>query len=147
MASRVTMICDSYESGFGHGMADDGLDLSKTPHSDPELGEAYQIGYEAGQAARMQPTPGWLPPSAGPGSAPSIEAAHAIGASGGPYDEDERLAFEAWMNGHCWELGAFWDGTGYRGAAEHSDYVCPLALQARQLWAAWRDRAALARSG
>jgi hypothetical protein len=43
------MICDRYESGFGHGFANDGLDLSKTPHADPEMGEAYQIGYEAGQ--------------------------------------------------------------------------------------------------
>lgn len=74
MVSRAAMICDSYESGFGHGMAGDGLDLSKTPHSDPELGEAYQIGYEAGQAARMQPTPDWLPPRAGPGAAPSIDS-------------------------------------------------------------------------
>lgn len=45
------MICDSYESGYGHGLKRDGLDLSKTPHSDPELGEAYQIGYEAGKRA------------------------------------------------------------------------------------------------
>lgn len=48
MVSRVSMICNSYESGYGHGLANDGLDLSKTPHADPELGEAYQIGYEAG---------------------------------------------------------------------------------------------------
>ena len=64
MASRVTMICDSYESGFGHGMADDGLDLSKSPHADPELGEAYQIGYDAGRESRLPPTPDWLPPRA-----------------------------------------------------------------------------------
>ena len=48
MLSRVFMICNSYESGYGHGLANDGLDLSKTPHGDKELGEAYQIGYEAG---------------------------------------------------------------------------------------------------
>ncbi|EKE01499.1 MAG: hypothetical protein ACD_21C00116G0001 [uncultured bacterium] len=48
MPSRIYIICNSYESGFGHGMNEDGLDLSKTPHSDPECGEAYQIGYEAG---------------------------------------------------------------------------------------------------
>lgn len=46
--SRVYQICNRYESGFGHGLKRDGLDLSKTPHSDPELGEAYQIGYEEG---------------------------------------------------------------------------------------------------
>jgi hypothetical protein len=48
MPGRIYMICNSYESGFGHGVKNDGLDLSKTPHGDPELGEAYQIGYEAG---------------------------------------------------------------------------------------------------
>lgn len=48
MPSRIFMICDSYESGYGHGLNEDGFDLSKTPHSDSELGEAYQIGYEAG---------------------------------------------------------------------------------------------------
>ena len=51
MVSKVYMICNSYESGYGHGLANDGLDLSKTPHADPELGEAYQIGYEAGRRA------------------------------------------------------------------------------------------------
>ncbi|OGT54220.1 MAG: hypothetical protein A3E01_00075 [Gammaproteobacteria bacterium RIFCSPHIGHO2_12_FULL_63_22] len=53
MPSKVFMICNSYESGYGHGLANDGLDLSKTPHADPELGEAYQIGYEAGQEAQQ----------------------------------------------------------------------------------------------
>ena len=51
MPSRVFMICDRYESGFGHGAKNDGLDLSKTPHADPEMAEAYQIGYEAGLEA------------------------------------------------------------------------------------------------
>lgn len=50
MVSRVYEICDRYESGFGHGIKNDGLDLSKTLHGDAELGEAYQIGYEAGFA-------------------------------------------------------------------------------------------------
>jgi len=49
MPSRIYIICDSYESGYGHGIRNDGFDLSKTPHGDPECGEAYQIGYEAGQ--------------------------------------------------------------------------------------------------
>lgn len=48
MPSRIYIICNSYESGYGHGLNNDGLDLSKTPHGDPEYGEAYQIGYEAG---------------------------------------------------------------------------------------------------
>lgn len=46
------MICNSYESGYGHGLANDGLDLSKTPHTDSQLAEAYRIGYEAGAEAR-----------------------------------------------------------------------------------------------
>jgi hypothetical protein len=46
--TRVEMICNSYESGYGHGLKADGLDITRTPHSDPELGEAYQIGYQAG---------------------------------------------------------------------------------------------------
>jgi hypothetical protein len=50
--SRVFQICHSYESGYGHGVANGGLDLSKTPHTDRELGEAYQLGYNAGQEAR-----------------------------------------------------------------------------------------------
>jgi len=49
---EIYYICNSYESGFGHGAANDGLDLSKTPHSEQHLGVAYQIGYEAGQSRR-----------------------------------------------------------------------------------------------
>jgi hypothetical protein len=54
MNIEVYEICNSYESGYGHGYAGDGFDLSKTPHSDPELGEAYQIGYDAGRSNAMQ---------------------------------------------------------------------------------------------
>ena len=61
MISRVQQICDSYESGFGHGMAGDGLDLAHTQHSDAEMGEAYQIGYEAGRESRVVFSPDWLP--------------------------------------------------------------------------------------
>lgn len=46
---EIYMICNRYESGFGHGLADDGFDLSKTPHEQERFGIAYQIGYEAGQ--------------------------------------------------------------------------------------------------
>lgn len=52
--TRIFQICNSYESGFGHGYNIDGLDLSKTPHSDTELGEAYQIGYDAGKEAFLE---------------------------------------------------------------------------------------------
>jgi len=80
-----------------------------------------------------------------PPSAPvGVEAAEAMGARGGPASESERLAFEAWMRGHCWALCATWDGTGYRSDAEQGGRHCPDAGRTRGLWAAWRDRAALA---
>lgn len=80
---------------------------------------------------------------------PSTEEARAIGAKGGPVIEAERLAFEAWMQGHCWALCATWDGDAgtYRGAGEQVDRVDPHAMRTRELWAAWRDRAALACQG
>jgi len=76
---------------------------------------------------------------------PSVEAARDMGAVGGPVVEAERLAFEAWVQGHCWVLGANWDGESYTGQGElqGSTYVCPLAMRTRMMWAAWRDRAAL----
>ena len=49
---EIYRVCNSYESGFGHGVANDGFDLSKTPHSEKHLGEAYQIGYDAGKRRR-----------------------------------------------------------------------------------------------
>jgi hypothetical protein len=45
--SRVFRICDAYESGVGHGQKQDGL--SNDYYSDPELNEAYQLGYKKGQ--------------------------------------------------------------------------------------------------
>lgn len=83
-----------------------------------------------------------------PVSAPTVEAARRMGklgaeASGVPHDEAERLAFEAWMAGHCWALCATWRGTQYRSDDEVGGDVNPHAMRTRQLWAAWRDRAAL----
>lgn len=75
---------------------------------------------------------------------PSIEAAEAMGAKGGPAVEAERIAFEAWMHGHCWALCATWDGKSYRSDAEQGGDLDPRAIATRRLWAAWRDRAALA---
>ena len=77
-------------------------------------------------------------------SAPSEEAAAEMGANGGHVVEAERLAFEAWMCGHCWKLGAKWTGTEYRSAFEKGGMVDMHAMRTRELWAAWRDRAALA---
>jgi hypothetical protein len=77
--------------------------------------------------------------------APKEADAYDMGAKGGPAHEGERLAFEAWMRGHCWALCATWTGTQYRSDAEQGGDVDPRAMRTRQLWAAWRDRAALAR--
>ena len=89
------------------------------------------------------PPPKASSPEASPPVAPTVEAAHAMGASGSPPVEAERLAFEAYMRGHCWALGATWTGTQYLGTAESPGYVCPIAMGTRRLWAVWRDRAAL----
>ena len=75
--------------------------------------------------------------------APSEQAAHDMGAKGGPVVEAERLAFEAWMRGHCWALSAHWTGSQYVNDAEAGGDLDPRAMQTRRLWAAWRDRAAL----
>ncbi|MCG8991786.1 hypothetical protein LH427_01975 [Laribacter hongkongensis] len=85
--------------------------------------------------------PGWKLASL---VAPTIEAAREIGAKGGEANDAERLAFEAWMAGHCWSISAAWNGTSYVSPSETVGYVCPHAMRTRQLWAAWRDRAALA---
>jgi len=77
--------------------------------------------------------------------APSIESARKMGEEGGPAVEAERLAFEAWMDGHCWALCAEWNGTAYVEMCEIGDFISPNATHTRGLWAAWRDRAALAR--
>lgn len=77
--------------------------------------------------------------------APDIEAARKMGEEGGPAVEEERLAFEAWMDGHCWALCAEWNGTAYVEMCETRDFISPNATHTRGLWAAWRDRAALAR--
>lgn len=76
---------------------------------------------------------------------PSVAAAEAMGAKGGQAGEGERLAFEAWMRGHCWALCAHWDGKQYISDEETNGCVSMHAMVTRRLWAAWRDRAALAR--
>lgn len=76
-------------------------------------------------------------------AAPSIEKAYEMGAEGGEVNEDERAAFEAWMRGRCWDLMATWNGITYIGILDSSSDIDPSAMRTRQLWAAWRDRAAL----
>jgi|GEM_PF-4109231 len=94
---------------------------------------------------------GWLARSAVMESAPAVPAAtvteqqaYDMGAKGAPPTERERLLFEAWMRGHCWALCATWDGKGYRSEAEQGGALDPRAMATRRLFAAWRDRAALA---
>jgi hypothetical protein len=82
------------------------------------------------------------PPAAA--TVPDEVAAEAMGAKGAPPNEAERAAFEAWIRGHCWRLSATWDGKQYRSDAEQGGRICPDAMRTRMLWAAWRDRAALA---
>jgi len=86
-------------------------------------------------------------PLLGQWHAPSEEAAYTMGATGGKAHDADRRAFEAWMRGHCWALCARWDGKQYVGDAEEGGDVDPRAMATRRLWAAWRDRAALANVG
>lgn len=78
--------------------------------------------------------------------APCVEDARAMGHTGSLADEAERFAFEAWMEGHEWGLGATWDGTGYVSTKDRTlGYPDWHAVSTRMLWAAWRDRAALSK--
>lgn len=76
---------------------------------------------------------------------PTEAQAESMGAQGAMATEAERLRFEAWMRGHCWSLGATWNGKEYRGENETKQAFCPSAIGTRMLWAAWRDRGELAR--
>lgn len=73
------------------------------------------------------------------------EQAHAMGAKGAEPTESERLLFEEWMRGHCWAVVGEWNGREYLGDCEKGSNktVDFGAMRTRQLWAAWRDRAAL----
>ena len=77
-------------------------------------------------------------------TAPSIMAARLMGESGSDASVEERIAFEAWVSGHNWSLGATWDGKGYRHDTETGTRICHQAMLTRMMWSAWRDRAALA---
>mgnify|MGYP001766632844 CR=1 FL=1 len=101
---------------------------------------AWKKGKMPALGSKLYALPGAQPAH----SAPSEEAAAEMGANGGHVVEAERLAFEAWMRGHCWKLGAKWTGTEYRSAFEKGGMVDMHAMRTRELWAAWRDRAALA---
>lgn len=72
------------------------------------------------------------------------QQARDMGAKGAAPTEAERVLFEAWMRGHCWSVVGEWDGRQYKHAHEANGFVHPGAMDTRRLWAAWRDRAALA---
>lgn len=107
-----------------------------------QRGEAInKVGLQLGVYSDEEARPAPAAPQAG--EAPSVEAAREMGAKGAPAVEAERLAFEAWMAGHCWALSATWDGKQYKSDAEAGGDLDPRAMATRRLWAAWRDRAAL----
>lgn len=105
--------------------------------------ELPQTGPAVG--AQVERGVGRLEPEQDQGAAPHVDDAYDMGATGGEATNGERLAFEAWMAGHCWALCATWDGKAYRSDAEQGGDIDPRAMRTRQLWAAWRDRAALGR--
>ena len=74
----------------------------------------------------------------------TIDQASEMGAKGAEPTDAERLLFEAWMRGHCWMVHGDWDGKTYVHATERNGEVNYHTMHTRQLWAAWRDRAALA---
>lgn len=89
-------------------------------------------------------TPNDIPSEVAPASI-TIDQAYSMGAKGAEPTEEERKLFEAWMAGHCWEVEGGWDGRTYVHSTEiNLRQVHFGAMRTRQLWAAWRDRAALA---
>lgn len=64
---------------------------------------------------------------------PAQDLAYQVGAKGSAHSEAERELFEAYMRGHCWQVGTWLpDQQGYEDCST------------RMLFAVWRDRAALA---
>ena len=49
------------------------------------------------------------------------------------------------MRGHCWKVEGDWDGKQYKHDCEDGEFVHGGAMNTRRLWAAWRDRGAVAR--
>lgn len=102
---------------------------------------AYEAGWKEGYRHGA-----WAnaAPAAGAVAGPTEQQAHDMGAKGAPATDEERALFEAWMRGHCWALSAAWTGSQYLSPLEHGGFIDPQAMSTRRLWAAWRDRAALA---
>lgn len=68
-----------------------------------------------------------------------------IGAKGADPTEADRLSFEAWMRGHCWEICGEWTGKTYQHPQEDNGFLHAGTMNTRRLFAAWRDRGALER--
>ena len=125
-------------------------DLCFGSPNDPKYGHCHvalttSLTAKDGIVVELEPLPVAQQPQKAEAAEPlSVADAERMGATGGPVVEGERLAFEAWMRGHCWALSATWRGTQYKSDAEEGGDLDPRAMATRRLWAAWRDRAALA---
>jgi len=104
-----------------------------------QAGATVDTERESAWAAYLAAAP--TPPAAAPApiqsaefSEDDIKAARDMGTFGSEYNDAERLKFEAYMTGHCWGIGPF--------DVERMTYG---DIMTRQLFAVWRDRAALAR--
>jgi hypothetical protein len=109
----------------------------------------FIAGYTEGLADRKRITGAERPPATqpvAPTDSERIEAAFVMGQTGAPPSEVERLAFESWMRGHCWQVEGVWNGTTYddRGPFGVSS-IDVGAMQTRRMWAVWRDCAVLSR--
>ena len=111
-------------------------------HGNAALAIASAVAVMAGDAAAAGRATRDLSPTASPSRPaaaifewpdPATAAAFEMGSKGAEGSDEERARFEAWMAGHCWAC-APWTGRGYADQTT------------RVIWAAWRDRAALALS-
>lgn len=145
-----------YEIECGCGQASAGVQICDLMTIEERVADElndFRYGEEFVERAKVEAIARWNTRAPSPADhvedvrtmvVPSTAAAYAMGAKGGSVVDAERLAFESWMAGHCWALCAAWDGSGYRCESEQAGQFNPAAGMTRRLWAAWRDRAALA---
>jgi len=115
------------------------------PKRSPCRGVSAELAYKSGHRDARHAAAELAAASEQPAAQEPITEhdAYQIGAKGAEPTECERLLFEAWMRGHCWKVCGEWDGKTYVSASEDGMHVDHSAMLTRQLWAAWRDRAAL----
>ena len=70
--------------------------------------------------------------SPGVARALTVDDAYQLGTKGAPHSETERMLFESYLRGHCWQVGT-WD-------VKNNGYT---DMDTRRLFAMWRDRASL----